>query len=195
MGVVAVILLCSAVGLVASVYYAKQVASVSVKVEDEALTKRLHFISSSIADGAMAFLKSEYKYVGIFSVVFAVIMVLILDDSHTDIHDGIYSGVAFLVGAFISSVCAFLGMKIAVMGNVRTAIKAKDGLSGAFKVAFHSGAVMGFSLVALALIGMTVMYLIYGMFIQNDNYVLMEMIAGFGLGGSSVALFLSLIHI
>ena len=75
------------------------------------------------------------------------------------------------------------------MGNVRTAIKAKDGLSGAFKVAFHSGAVMGFSLVALALIGMTVMYLIYGMFIQNDNYVLMEMIAGFGLGGSSVALF------
>jgi K(+)-stimulated pyrophosphate-energized sodium pump len=79
-------------------------------------------------------------------------------------------------------------MKIATMGNVRTAIRARKGLSEAFKVAFESGSVMGFGLVGLALLGLMSIILVFNQFIE-DKELLMEMVAGFGLGGSSVALF------
>src|SRR5436190_24131665 len=79
-------------------------------------------------------------------------------------------------------------MRIATLGNVRTTVMAQKSVSDAFQVAFNSGAVMGFGLVGLALVGLTSIYLIYTIFIP-DKQVLMEMLAGFGLGGSTVALF------
>ena len=116
-------------------------------------------------------------------------MVFVLDvDGKEQINEGFYSALAFLFGAIISCLCAFLGMKIATLGNVRTTVKATDSLPGAFRVAFDSGAVMGFSLTALAVLGMYLMYLVFNTFV-SDHHVLMELISGFGLGGSTVALF------
>ncbi len=79
-------------------------------------------------------------------------------------------------------------MKIATVGNVRTTVQARKGISEAFRTAFDAGAVMGFGLCGLAVLGMISICLIFGNFI-SEPHVLMEMVAGFGLGGSTVALF------
>jgi K(+)-stimulated pyrophosphate-energized sodium pump len=136
----------------------------------------------------MAFLRQEYRYVAIVAVVFAVLMALLLNEGGNDVNEGLFSAGAFLAGAGTSSLCAFLGMRIATLGNVRTTVMAQKSMSDAFRVAFNSGAVMGFGLVGLALVGLTSIYLLYTLFIP-DVHLLMEMLAGFGLGGSMVALF------
>ncbi len=179
---------CGILALVAAAVYAKRVTAITIEgTKDE--VSRLTTISKAIEEGAMAFLSAEYKYVGAFCLAFAVLIGLTLNDSKTpDINEGLYSAIAFLVGAFISSVSAFLGMKIATKGNVRTTVKARDSIAKAFSVAFDSGAVMGFGLVGLAVLGMIAMVLIYGNLI-DDSHIVMEMVAGFGLGGSTVALF------
>jgi K(+)-stimulated pyrophosphate-energized sodium pump len=79
-------------------------------------------------------------------------------------------------------------MKIATKGNVRTTVKARESIAKAFAVAFDSGAVMGFGLVGMAVLGMLLMVIVYGSLI-DDAHIVMEMVAGFGLGGSTVALF------
>jgi K(+)-stimulated pyrophosphate-energized sodium pump len=181
---------CALLALVAAFVYSRRVLAVSIDgsgASPEA-TARLKEISGAIAEGAMAFLSREYKYVAAFVGVFAVLMVLLLNTGHSTINEGIFSAVAFVAGALTSSVCAFLGMKIATLGNVRTSVMAQKGISQAFTVAFNSGAVMGFGLVGLALVGLTSIYLVYTLFIP-DTHLLMEMVAGFGLGGSTVALF------
>lgn len=180
---------CAAVGLIASAVYAKKVIAIQVVSDNKVQEARFKEISGAIAEGAMAFLGREYKYVGIFAVCFSVLIFFLLDEPNTPLHEGLFSAISFLAGAATSSLCAFLGMKIATLGNVRTTLQARLGLSQAFQTAFRSGAVMGFSLVSLALIGLTSIYLAYKFFIPNNPLVLMEMIAGFGLGGSAVALF------
>lgn len=179
---------CGLLALIAAAFYAKRVTSVSIETANAATTARFKEISGAISEGAMAFLAREYKYVGAFAVAFAGLIFLTLNTENTHFHDGLYSAISFLAGAFISSLCAFLGMKIATMGNVRTTIRAQENISEAFKVAFNSGAVMGFGLVGMAVLGMISICLIYGMFIEEPEHV-MEMVAGFGLGGSTVALF------
>lgn len=174
--------------LLSAVYFAKQVMTVPIEGDSPDQVARFKEISGAIAEGAMAFLSREYTYVAGFSVVFAGFMFFTLDVAGTELHEGLYSALAFLAGAITSSASAFLGMKIATVGNVRTTIRARQGLSDAFKVAFHSGAVMGFGLIGLAVFGLMSMCLLYGLFI-HEHELLMEMVAGFGLGGSSVALF------
>jgi K(+)-stimulated pyrophosphate-energized sodium pump len=183
-----IIIACSMLALVAAAIFAKKVVSIPIEGESEEKVKKFTEISDAIAEGAMAFLTREYKVVAVFCVAFAAIMVFTLNHEGTGINEGIFTAVSFLIGAFISSLCAFLGMKIAVMGNVRTTISARDSISAAFRVAFNSGAVMGFALTGLAVLGMFLMIEIFGNFI-TDPVLLMEMVAGFGLGGSSVALF------
>lgn len=172
-----------------AVYYATQVMKVSVEGSNAQETSRLKEISDAISEGAMAFLSREYQYVGGFAVVFAILIALLLNDDHTpEINEGLYTAFSFLAGAIISSLCAFLGMKIATKGNVRTAVMAKLGISEAFKVAFQSGAVMGFGLVGLALLGLTGVCLLFAAMVPETRLV-MELVTGFGLGGSTVALF------
>jgi len=181
---------CAALALAAALFYSRRVLAVSIEgsgATPEA-TAKLKEISTAIAEGAMAFLAREYKYVGAFVAAFAVLMVVLLNEADSALNEGLFSAIAFVAGAFTSSVCAFLGMKIATLGNVRTSVMAQKSIGDAFQVAFNSGAVMGFGLVGLALVGLTSIYLIYALFIP-DPHVLMEMVAGFGLGGSTVALF------
>jgi K(+)-stimulated pyrophosphate-energized sodium pump len=161
-------------------------------VEDADTRGKLRKIHAAIAEGAMAFLKQEYKFMAIFMVLFGIVIALLIDDHHTEnVNEGIYTAVAFIFGAIISIASGYIGMKIATAGNVRTTVSANQSLSSAFNLALHSGAVMGFALVSLASLGMLLIYLGLKYVMPDDlpSHVLMEVIAGFGLGGSSIALF------
>ncbi|MEM7707115.1 MAG: V-type H(+)-translocating pyrophosphatase [Pseudomonadota bacterium] len=191
---VAIVLALSLFGLAVAFFYSSSVSKVAIDmgVEDEGIRGRLKKIHAAIAAGAMAFLKQEYKFMAIFMVVFAAIIAILIDDHHTDyVNEGIYTAVAFIFGAVISIASGYIGMKIATAGNVRTTVSANQSLSDAFNLALRSGAVMGFALVSLASLGMLLIYLglKYVMPEQLPPHILMEVIAGFGLGGSSIALF------
>lgn len=134
---------------------------------------RMNEIASYIHEGAMAFLKREYKVLVIFSVVLAVAIAVGLQSVET--------AIAFVVGAFFSALAGFIGMQVATKANVRTAFAAKEsGMNRALGVAFSGGAVMGMSVVGLGLLGVSVLYLIF-----DDP----QIVTGFGLGASSIALF------
>jgi K(+)-stimulated pyrophosphate-energized sodium pump len=191
---VAIILALSLFGLAVAFYYSRSVSRVAVDmgVEDADTRGKLRKIHSAIAAGAMAFLKEEYKFMAIFMVLFGIVIALLIDDHHTEnVNEGIYTAVAFIFGAIISIASGYIGMKIATAGNVRTTVSANQSLSSAFNLALHSGAVMGFALVSLASLGLLLIYLGLKYVLPDDlpSHVLMEVIAGFGLGGSSIALF------
>ena len=185
----------SLLGLGIACFYMKKVYSIPLDMGlDEKSATRLKFIHGAIAEGAMAFLKQEYKFLAIFMVSFAVIIAILIDDSHTpDIREGIYTAFAFLFGGAISIASGYIGMKVATQGNARTTVSAKKDISDAFDVAINSGAVMGFALVGLATLGLVLIYLIMKFMLadlgEENNHILMEVIAGFGLGGSTIALF------
>lgn len=185
--------LLSLFGLGVAYFYMRQVMSVPLDLGLEGEQKsRLKFIHSAIAEGAMAFLKQEYKFLSIFMLVFAAIIAVLIDDNHTpDTREGMFTAVAFLFGGIISIASGYIGMMIATQGNARTTVSAKDNIGDAFKVALNSGAVMGFALVSLAVLGLIIVYVVMKAWLPADlpNHVLMEIIAGFGLGGSTIALF------
>ena len=127
----------------------------------------------------------------VFMIGFAIVITLLIDDQHTtDVSEGFWTAIAFLFGAVISILSGYIGMKVATAGNARTTVSARNSLADAFKVALNSGAVMGFALVGLASLGLILIYLFMdAMLTTVPPNVLMEVIAGFGLGGSSIALF------
>jgi K(+)-stimulated pyrophosphate-energized sodium pump len=131
----------------------------------------------------MAFLGREYRVLGLFMAIFAVVIFLTVD------HGG-HTAVAFVCGAGTSVIAGYIGMKIATKGNVRTASAARVSLQKAFSVAFESGAVMGFGLTGLAVVGLILVWLgIDAMLPGISRELQMEILSGFGLGGSAVALF------
>ncbi|MDP6652980.1 MAG: V-type H(+)-translocating pyrophosphatase, partial [Gammaproteobacteria bacterium] len=130
----------------------------------------------------------------IFMVAFAAIIAILIDDSHTpDIREGVYTALAFLFGGAISIASGYIGMIVATQGNARTTVSAKKDIASAFDVAINSGAVMGFALVGLATLGLVIIYVVMRFLLadlgEENNHILMEVIAGFGLGGSTIALF------
>jgi K(+)-stimulated pyrophosphate-energized sodium pump len=197
MSVVGLIAVCALLSLVVAAFFALKVNSLKLSAAEvgasEAVVARLREISGAISEGAMAFLAQEYKFVAMFAVAFAAIIALALDNSATShVNEGLYSAAAFLIGAVISSVCAFLGMKIATLGNVRTTVAARRSITEAFRVAFQSGAVMGFGLTGLAVLGLLLVVVVFDSLLSAagiEKHYIMEMVAGFGLGGSTVALF------
>ena len=154
-------------------------------------SEKLKFIHGAIADGAMAFLKQEYKFLIIFMGVFAAIIAILIDDPHTEgIKEGFYTAFAFLFGGATSIASGYIGMKVATQGNARTTVSARKSISAAFEVAINSGSVMGFALVSLATLGMIIIYVVMKFLLPDiEVHILMEIIAGFGLGGSTIALF------
>ena len=185
----------SLMGLGIAFFYMKRVTSIPIDMGLEQKDgERLKFIHGAIANGAMAFLKQEYKFLTIFMVVFAAIIMILIDDSHTpDTREGIYTALAFLFGGAISIASGYIGMTVATQGNARTTVSAKKDISSAFDVAINSGAVMGFALVGLACLGLVIIYVVMSALLADlgpgNNHILMEVIAGFGLGGSTIALF------
>ena len=183
MPVLWIILLFGLLSLATAAIFFRLVARIPVaqgQLTEDQVSKLLE-ISGAIAVGAMAFLRREYRTVAIFMAGFAVVVILLVDWQ---------SALAFLVGAGISILAGFIGMKSATMGNVRTTAAAQRSLAAAFRIAFNSGAVMGFALVGLAVIGLALMYLVLsGLMGDASRLHVMEALAGFGLGGSSVALF------
>ena len=177
------------VALVASLVSLAFAAFLAYKVvgKDEG-NDQIRFIGKAIQDGAMAFLSREYRLLAIFVAIMAVILAVFVDldvtgriDKPSTSSIPVGTAIAYLVGAFGSGLAGFIGMSIAVRANTRTTVQAMQGLNPALRVAFNSGAVMGMSVVGLALIGVTLMLIVF----SNDASI----VAGFGFGASSIALF------
>lgn len=132
---------------------------------------KMQEISLAIREGATAYLKRQYKVLAIFAVIVAVALYFFI---------GTEIAISFFCGAFISALSGFIGMRASTKANVRTTEAAKTSLAAALKIAFNSGAVMGFTVVGLGLLGVTILYLIF----KDPNYIF-----GFSLGASSIALF------
>ncbi|MDF2951488.1 MAG: inorganic diphosphatase [Anaerocolumna sp.] len=155
------------VALLFALYLANKVSK-----QDEG-TDRMKEIASYISEGAQAFLMSEYKILVIFVIVLFVLIGIGINNWVT--------AISFLVGAVFSTVAGYFGMKVATKANVRTASAARsNGMNKALSIAFSGGAVMGMSVVGLGLLGVGTIYII-----TND----VNVISGFSLGASSIALF------
>ena len=148
-------------------------------------SEQVRFIGNAIREGAMAFLSREYRLLAVFVVIVFVILWVFIDLDVLDKVEGDGetipgTAISYLVGALGSALAGFIGMSIAVRANTRTTVQAQTGLNPALRVAFNSGTVMGVSVVGIGLIGITVVYLIF-----QD----ITLVAGFGFGASSIALF------
>ncbi len=149
-------------------------------------TDRMKQIGASIADGAMAFLKAEYKVLAIFIIIVAVLLAF----AANSIGDSLLVSVSFLIGAVASGLSGFLGMRVATKANNRTTNAAQDSLAKALNVAFTGGSVMGLSVVGLGVLGVAGLYIIYdSLHLFNNTAKLIQALTGFSLGASSIALF------
>lgn len=155
--------------------------------------EKMKIISGHIADGAMAFLKAEYKILTYFVVIVAILLA-VMGSTNANSHWSI--GVAFVVGAVFSALAGFIGMKIATKANVRTAEAARTSLSKALKVSFTGGSVMGMGVAGLAVLGLGALFLIIKQIFAPDAHVdshemekTIEILTGFSLGAESIALF------
>ncbi|MBM3659697.1 MAG: sodium-translocating pyrophosphatase [Actinobacteria bacterium] len=155
-------------------------------------TPKMIEIAGAIQEGAMAYLKRQFKTIAIIMVpvavlVFATSVEVLKPDGAEALgfgESGLYRTIAFIAGAVLSALVGFIGMSLAVRGNVRTAAAARDGsLKGALKVAFRTGGVAGMFTVGLGLLGATVIIMIF----QNTASAIL---VGFGFGGSLIALFM-----
>lgn len=142
-------------------------------------------IAKNIADGAMSFLKAEYKILSIF--VAAVAILLYFKGASEENSNGIVA-VSFIVGAVCSALAGFIGMKVATKANVRTTHAARKSLGKALEVAFAGGAVMGLGVVGLGVLGLSGLFMIYSAQGWGVQEVL-NVLSGFSLGASSIALF------
>ena len=148
-------------------------------------TSLMASISSKIRSGAMAYLKRQYKTVGIFFIVMVILLaILAFLDFLTP-----FVPFAFLTGGFFSGLSGFIGMKIATYANSRTANGAKEGLNKGLKIAFSSGTVMGMTVVGLGLLDISCWFILlkYGFKLSIDE--IMAAMLTFGMGASSMALF------
>jgi K(+)-stimulated pyrophosphate-energized sodium pump len=148
---------------------------------------RMKKIAGYIADGALAFLKAEYRVLAIFVVIVSVLLALLADEktSHWTI------GIAFVIGACLSALAGFLGMKIATKANVRTSEAAKTSLSKALDISFGGGLVMGINVVSLGILGISILFVVYNT-LYGDTWStkkILEVLVGFSLGAESLALF------
>lgn len=153
-------------------------------------TDKMKEISDQIHEGAMAFLFREYKVIAVFVVVLAIVLFVFLDNEETTfVNEGFASSLSFIYGALSSVLAGFFGMQIATRANVRTANAARTSLGKALEVAFRSGAVMGFCVVGLGLLGVSVMYYIFVDMLSYPTDIALNIMTSFGLGASSIALF------
>lgn len=152
-------------------------------------TEKMAKIATYIAEGAMAFLRAEYRVLSIFVVSVAILLGVSADPNVSSP----FVALSFILGALSSALAGYIGMRVATKANVRTTNAARTGLSQALEIAFAGGSVMGMGVVGLGVLGLSILFIIYGsMFGTGDaasvNKVI-TVITGFSFGASSIALF------
>ena len=180
-------------------------------------TPEMQDVSSMIFEGAMAFLKRQYSTIAVLAIVTAVAIAVIVGAVSEGVKDiiaegsggnitigysanavvdnweeGLLTGIAFLVGAAASALAGYIGMYISVRSNARTASAATRSLKEAITVSLRGGAVSGFLVVALSLLGVSSIFFIYSQVLGNPDAIAPFLIVGFGFGASFVALFAQL---
>ncbi|KAG9141081.1 hypothetical protein Leryth_001582, partial [Lithospermum erythrorhizon] len=175
-------------------------------INEHSVVAKCAEIQNAISQGATSFLYTEYQYVGIFMVAFAVLIFVFLGSvegfstksqpcTYSDkmckpaLATAAFSTISFVLGAVTSVISGFLGMKIATYANARTTLEARKGVGKAFITAFRSGAVMGFLLASNGLLVLYIIINVFQLYYGDDWEGLFEAITGYGLGGSSMALF------
>jgi len=177
-----------AMGLIGLLYTFIKFAWVS---KQDAGNPRMKEISDFIAEGAMAFLKAEWKILAYFVIIVALLLGFMANSNESS-HWSI--AIAFIIGAVFSATAGYIGMKVATKANVRTAEAAKTSLSRALKVSFTGGSVMGMGVSGLAVLGLGGLFLIFKHYFSPDGDAegmlrTIEILTGFSLGAESIALF------
>ena len=171
-------LICGAIAIVFAIFLALNI------LKKDKGNDTIQFIGRAIQEGSIAFLSREYRLLSGFVILMFVILAALIDYdllNKTDVSRSIPStAISYFCGAVGSALAGFIGMSIAVRANTRTTVQAMQGLNPALRVAFNSGAVMGLCVVGIGLIGVTTIYWVF-----ED----IAIVAGFGLGASSIALF------
>ncbi len=186
-----IIYLIPAMGVIAIIVMMLKSAWVS---KQDAGDAKMQELAKYIADGAMAFLKAEWKVLSYFAVITAILLGYsgtLVEDSSPII------ALSFLVGAILSAFAGYLGMNIATKANVRTTEAAKTSLQQALKVSFNGGSVMGLGVAGLAIIGLGSVFIVLLQLFVPETFVatgvemktVIEVLAGFSLGAESIALF------
>jgi len=184
------IYLVPAMGLIGLLYTLWKFAWVS---KQDAGTERMREISNYIAEGAMAFLKAEWKILAYFGVIVAILLgVMGANNENSDWTIAL----AFIIGAFFSALAGYIGMRAATKANVRTAHAARTSLSKALNVSFTGGAVMGMGVAGLAVLGLGGLFIVLikifapgALSNHSDVAKAIEVLTGFSLGAESIALF------
>ena len=188
-----IIYLVPVLGIIGLIVMAIKSAWVS---KQDAGDKNMQELAGYIADGAMAFLKAEWKVLSIF-VVFAAALLAYSGTIHEvngiHIHSSWIISVAFIIGAVFSATAGYIGMKVATKANVRTTQAARTSLKQALKVSFTGGTVMGLGVAGLAVLGLGGLFIAFLAIFQNlgadQVKTAIEVLTGFSLGAESIALF------
>jgi len=171
--------ICAVLGLLFALY------SFSIVKKEGAGDEKMQKIAAAIHLGAMVFLNRQYRAIGAFVVVIAIILAILISP---------WAALCYVIGATLSATAGYIGMHSATKANVRTTNAAKRGIADAVKVSFASGSVMGMSVVGLGLLGLSIVFILLVMInggfgsVDNVNLVV-SILASFGFGASSVALF------
>jgi K(+)-stimulated pyrophosphate-energized sodium pump len=144
---------------------------IRILIKKETGNAKMQEIAQAIKEGAQAFLKREYIYLSIFVVIVAIVLIIFINP---------LTAFSFVVGAILSALAGYVGMRIATLANVRTAHAARSGINPALKIAFSSGTIMGMMVAGLGLLGLSILYLL----IRDPG-----VINGYALGASLIALF------
>ncbi|MFN3530860.1 MAG: sodium-translocating pyrophosphatase [Bacteroidia bacterium] len=159
--------------------------------KQDAGTDKMKKIAGHIAEGAMAFLKAEYRVLAVFVVAVAILLAF----ANNNEASSPLVGLSFIIGALCSGLAGFIGMKVATKANVRTANAARTSLGKALEIAFTGGSVMGLGVVGLGVLGLSTLFIIYSNMFTADpdpavNLVrVITVLTGFSFGASSIALF------
>jgi K(+)-stimulated pyrophosphate-energized sodium pump len=169
-------------GLLALIYTFWRTKWVSKK---DAGTEKMKKIAGHIQEGAMAFLKAEYKILSVFVISVAILLGISADSQVSSP----MIAVSFIVGALCSALAGFIGMRVATKANVRTTNAARESLGRALEIAFGGGSVMGMGVVGLGIIGLSSLFIIYSNMFEGEISRVITVITGFSFGASSIALF------
>jgi K(+)-stimulated pyrophosphate-energized sodium pump len=182
-------------GLVGILVMAVKSAWVNKQDAGDANMKEL---AGYIADGAMAFLKAEWKILGIFAVLAAALLAYsgtVTEVNGKEIHSSWIISISFIIGAVFSATAGYIGMKSATKANVRTTQAARTSLKQALKVSFTGGTVMGLGVAGLAVLGLGGLFIVFLKYFNvisansNEMRTAIEVLTGFSLGAESIALF------